>query len=452
MANTFVDYNVSTSTTNFDITFEYLQDSHIVVEIDGVVQATSAYSIVTGSPPQVQMNSAVTSGAVRIRRDSDANSDAPYVDFVNGSVLTETDLDKAYRHNLYLNEEIGNLNEQSLQKKVGDDTKWDAQSQPIVNITDPNLVQSAATKNYVDTQISNQITGSSTESSVYSFTGNGSSTAFTFSPAISLGSDTMYEVAIDGVLQTPTTAYAIDADANTITFTSAPPSSASIVVVQRGYAVPVATGSSYTHPNHTGDVTSAGDGATTIADNAVTSSKIIDNAVITAKVADNAVTTSKVSDNNISTNKLADNAVTSAKIAADAVTSSEIANNAVTTNKIADANVTATKVGFPTAIAHARFFGSVGTGTLDQEIASNTVTWVYGFSAIISTATTGLYTLTFSSARASGDSYTVVLGREFTSPSSDFVVVKNRTANSFDLHCSHTTSLSTVGLNVVVIG
>ena len=223
------------------------------------------------------MNSAVTSGAVRIRRDSDANSDAPYVDFVNGSVLTETDLDKAYRHNLYLNEEIGNLNEQSLQKKVGDDTKWDAQSQPIVNITDPNLVQSAATKNYVDTQISNQITGSSTESSVYSFTGNGSSTAFTFSPAISLGSDTMYEVAIDGVLQTPTTAYAIDADANTITFTSAPPSSASIVVVQRGYAVPVATGSSYTHPNHTGDVTSAGDGATTIADNAVTSAKIAAN-------------------------------------------------------------------------------------------------------------------------------------------------------------------------------
>jgi len=35
----------------------------------------------------------------------------------------------------------------------------------------------------------------------------------------------------------------------------------------------------YSHPNHTGDVTSSGDGATTIADNAVTNAKIADDAV-----------------------------------------------------------------------------------------------------------------------------------------------------------------------------
>ena len=34
MANTFEDYTVSTSTTDFNITFEYLEDSHVVVEID----------------------------------------------------------------------------------------------------------------------------------------------------------------------------------------------------------------------------------------------------------------------------------------------------------------------------------------------------------------------------------------------------------------------------------
>ena len=41
----------------------------------------------------------------------------------------------------------------------------------------------------------------------------------------------------------------------------------------------------YSHPNHSGDVTSSGDGATTIANDAVTSAKIIDNAVTLAKMA-----------------------------------------------------------------------------------------------------------------------------------------------------------------------
>ena len=174
----------------------------------------------------------------------------------------------------------------------------------------------------------------------------------------------------------------------------------------------------------------------------IAGSEIDNDAVDTAQIAANAVTSTEI----------AANAVTSTEIAANAVTSTEIANDAVTTDKIADSNVSADKVNFPTAVAHARFFGNVGTGTLAQEIAAGTVTWVYGFSAIVSTATVGVYTLTFSSARASGDSYTVVLGREFTSPTTDSIVVKNRTANGFDLHCSHTANLNTVGLNVVIIG
>lgn len=40
----------------------------------------------------------------------------------------------------------------------------------------------------------------------------------------------------------------------------------------------------YVHPNHSGDVTSAGDGATTIANDAVTTTKILNNAVTLAKI------------------------------------------------------------------------------------------------------------------------------------------------------------------------
>ena len=53
---------------------------------------------------------------------------------------------------------------------------------------------------------------------------------------------------------------------------------------------------SYTHPNHTGDVTSTGDGATVIANNAVTSEKIANNAVTSAKIADDAVGADQLAD------------------------------------------------------------------------------------------------------------------------------------------------------------
>ena len=50
----------------------------------------------------------------------------------------------------------------------------------------------------------------------------------------------------------------------------------------------------YTHPNHTGDVTSTGDGATVIATDAVTTAKIDDSAVTTAKINNGAVTADKL--------------------------------------------------------------------------------------------------------------------------------------------------------------
>ncbi len=55
-----------------------------------------------------------------------------------------------------------------------------------------------------------------------------------------------------------------------------------------------ASANNYSHPDHTGDVTSTGDGATVIANDAVTTDKINDSAVTTAKIADDAVTAAKL--------------------------------------------------------------------------------------------------------------------------------------------------------------
>lgn len=60
-----------------------------------------------------------------------------------------------------------------------------------------------------------------------------------------------------------------------------------------------ATVSGYTHPNHTGDVTSAGDGATTISNGAVSTTKIANDAVTAAKLDNTGVTPGSYTNTNI---------------------------------------------------------------------------------------------------------------------------------------------------------
>jgi hypothetical protein len=159
----------------------------------------------------------------------------------------------------------------------------------------------------------------------------------------------------------------------------------------------------YVHPNHTGDVTSAADGAQTIAANVVTNAKLADMAtatikgrttaatgdpedltkaqvlamlnvvdgankyvhpnhtgdvtsvadgttaigllkVVTGMIADGAVTAPKIASDAVTTIKILDANVTTPKIADGNVTDVKLAANAVTAAKILDANVTTTKI------------------------------------------------------------------------------------------------------------
>lgn len=81
-----------------------------------------------------------------------------------------------------------------------------------------------------------------------------------------------------------------------------------------------------------------------IAAGAVTTAKIADKNVTADKLADDSVTTKKIVDANVTTDKIADSAVTTAKINASAVTEAKIGTSAVTTTKIADSAVTDAKI------------------------------------------------------------------------------------------------------------
>ena len=98
-----VTYTGNGSTTGYAIPFSYIATSHIQAFIDNV--QTTAFSV-AGST--LTFNSAPANSAViTIKRVTPTN--ARLVDFTDGSVLTEADLDKSADQNFYIAQEVSEL-------------------------------------------------------------------------------------------------------------------------------------------------------------------------------------------------------------------------------------------------------------------------------------------------------------------------------------------------------
>jgi hypothetical protein len=230
MANTYVDYTATAGQTDFAFSFPFLEDSHVVVEVDGVNQAlTTNYTIETSPAQKIVLSNPTTAIAggelVRVKRVSDPSTDL--VDFENGSVLTETELDRAYRHNRYLAEEAYDGVNAGLGELEGS-TNYNANNKQIKNLADGTLATDAVNKGYVDTQIA------LTDTNLAGFfksthTGNAVDNVFTLSFTPQTTEAEAYIVSIDGLVQVPDTDYTIGATA--ITFNTIPANSAEICVV-----------------------------------------------------------------------------------------------------------------------------------------------------------------------------------------------------------------------------
>lgn len=237
MANTFQDYTATAGQTDFAFTFEYLEDEHVTVEIDGVVKTlgpTADYTIETSPTKKIVLTTGATAGQiVRVRRKSQPGDNL--VDFVNGSVLTESELDRAYLHNRYLAEEISELNDASLQLEQGG-TQWDAKNKRITNVGTPTALADATTKAYVDGIASAIATGVGLTPDFNKFTGDGTTDTFSLSFTTNGVASSAVLVSINGAVQDPDD-YTVAGGADEIQFDTPPPNLSEILVIERGYKV-----------------------------------------------------------------------------------------------------------------------------------------------------------------------------------------------------------------------
>ena len=332
MANTYVDYTATASQTDFAFNFDYLEDEHVTVEINGV--ATTDFTIVTSPALKVVLNSGATAGdIVRVRRVS--QRDTNLVDFQNGSVLTEAELDRAYLHNRYLAEEISELNDQSLQIEAGG-TQWNAKGLRIKNVGTPTDTTDASTKLYVDNKVNQGLYGSDAPLK-WQFTGTaGVNTTYSVTGA-EISGDTVYDVSINGLVQEPTVDYTVNPNTDTLTIKSTLAGGEDIVIIQRGFGVPV-----------TGTVGSA---------------QLVNGSVTTEKIEDGVVTTAKIDTGAVTTAKIDTDAVDGTKIADDSIDSEHYVDGSIDTAHIADEAVTSSKISTTDTKFNVQSDGKVGIGT-----------------------------------------------------------------------------------------
>ena len=150
MANSFVRYTGNGSTDAYAVPFSYRAQADVNVTIDGV--ATSAYTW-DGAGTTITFTTAPDNlTSIEIRRTT--SQAARLVDYADGSVLKENDLDTDSFQGFYMGQEaIDDANDRI--KLDNADFQWDAQSKRIKNVADPTANTDAVNKQFISTNIPN---------------------------------------------------------------------------------------------------------------------------------------------------------------------------------------------------------------------------------------------------------------------------------------------------------
>ena len=139
MAYSYVRYSGNGSTTNYTFPFPSISADHIKVRVNATLVTNWSFL----SANTIQFFTAPANGAViEIRRETPKES--AIVNFTDGSVLLERDLDLLAIYSLYLAQET----KDGLDTGINQDSLgvWQAQNRRIANVDDPVDPQDVATK------------------------------------------------------------------------------------------------------------------------------------------------------------------------------------------------------------------------------------------------------------------------------------------------------------------
>ena len=106
--STFQTHNGDNSTATFAISFSFLENTEVDVRVGGVLKTLGTHYNISGSSVTFTSGNIPPSGNGNIRFTRDTDISAKKVDFADGSVLTETDLDNNSDQILFAQQEVIN--------------------------------------------------------------------------------------------------------------------------------------------------------------------------------------------------------------------------------------------------------------------------------------------------------------------------------------------------------
>ena len=341
-AASFTNHTGNGTAGPFNISFSYLSEAEVDVTVGGVLKTITTHYTFTSATQITFTSGNEPANGVAIKFQRDTNISAKKVDFADGSVLTEADLDANSDQVLFAQQEIidklGTIEENATGDQTAAEIRTLVESASDSNVftdadhTKLNNIESNATADQTISEIKSLIAGSPLDASHLAANSVDSSELVDGSVDTShLSADcvTNAKIADDSI----DSEHYVDGSIDTAHIGNSQVTTNKIAnsnVTTAKIADDAVTTSKISNLN----VTTA-----KIAHNAINSNKLATDSVTTTAIADNAVTTAKINGSAVTTARLANGAVTSDKIAASAVGTPRIADDAVTTAKIADAEL-----------------------------------------------------------------------------------------------------------------
>lgn len=139
------------SSQSLSFAFDYLNQSDISVYVDGVLKTRPSDWDFTTTQTISFVSHPASGAVIRIERNTPATT--RNVDFQDGSVLSEADLDNSADQIFFIAQEATDTADSAI--TVAPDGKWDAQNRVIKNVGDPVNNTDAVNKQFISTNLPN---------------------------------------------------------------------------------------------------------------------------------------------------------------------------------------------------------------------------------------------------------------------------------------------------------